>query len=126
MLVKVDRMSMANRLEARGRFLDRQLVEFCWRLPGRLKLNRREGKVVLKRSEKLYYPQALARVPKKGFNVPLELWFRRGVFRSENRRGSVFTDLIDWDGVQRLERAHTERRVDHAYVLYTLLVLKHF
>ena len=119
-------MSMANRLEARGRFLDRQLVEFCWRLPGRLKLNRREGKVVLKRSEKLYYPQALARVPKKGFNVPLELWFRRGVFRSENRRGSVFTDLIDWDGVQRLERAHTERRVDHAYVLYTLLVLKHF
>ena len=126
MLVKLDRMSMAHGLEARVPFLDRELVEFCWRLPDRLKLNRREGKVLLRRSEKPYYPQALARVPKKGFNVPLRLWFQHASFPSESRRGGVFTDLIDWDGVQRLERAYTERRADHAHVLYTLLVLKHF
>ena len=68
MLVKVDRMSMAHGLEVRVPFLDKDLVEFCWRLPAAMK-RRRRGKYILRRSIAEEYPAALARRPKSGFNM---------------------------------------------------------
>lgn len=69
MLAKVDRMSMAHGLEVRVPLLDRELVEFCWRLPEEMKLRGRRGKHVLRRAIAGAYPPALRRRPKSGFNL---------------------------------------------------------
>jgi len=69
MLVKVDRMSMAHSLEVRVPFLDKDLVEFCWRLPVELKRDNGLGKIVLRRAIADPYPDELARRPKSGFNM---------------------------------------------------------
>ena len=68
-------------LEARVPYLDLELVEFCWRLPTSLKMNSKQGNVLLRNCERGHHPETLARVPKKGFNMPLASWFRKDIFR---------------------------------------------
>ncbi|MBF0363755.1 MAG: asparagine synthase (glutamine-hydrolyzing) [Oligoflexia bacterium] len=69
MLVKVDRMSMANGLEVRVPFLDVDLVEFCWQLPDHLKINNGQQKYILCKMISDQYPNTLKKRPKSGFNV---------------------------------------------------------
>ena len=75
------RADKAHGLEARVPYLDLELVEFCWRLPTSLKMNSKQGNVLLRNCERGHYPETLARVPKKGFNMPLASWFRKDIFR---------------------------------------------
>ena len=76
MLTKVDRMSMANSLEVRVPFLDHEVVELAFSLPGGSKINGKMRKRVLQDAYKDMLPNALYNRPKKGFEVPLLKWFR--------------------------------------------------
>jgi asparagine synthase (glutamine-hydrolysing) len=80
MLVKLDRMSMANSLEARSPLLDHVLYEFVGGLPSTLKLNGNVHKVIFKRmaTKKGLVSDRIALRPKVGFGVPLEKWFGSG------------------------------------------------
>jgi asparagine synthase (glutamine-hydrolysing) len=75
-LVKVDRASMAVALEVRAPLLDHRVMEFAWRLPLALKLNKGRGKLVLRKVLSRYVPEALFERPKTGFAVPLYRWLR--------------------------------------------------
>lgn len=71
MLVKVDRMSMAHGLEVRVPLLDKELVEFAWRLPTHMKIRSGHiGKYILRRVIEREYPAPLKKRHKRGFNVP--------------------------------------------------------
>ncbi len=75
-LVKVDRASMAVALEVRAPLLDHRVMEFAWRLPLALKLNKGRGKLVLRKVLTRYVPEALFERPKTGFAVPIYRWLR--------------------------------------------------
>ncbi|MBX3205822.1 MAG: asparagine synthase (glutamine-hydrolyzing) [Labilithrix sp.] len=75
MLVKVDRASMANRLEARVPFLDHRVVEFGVGLPERYALGV-SGKRVLRALHERTFGSRLAKRKKMGFGVPVEKWLR--------------------------------------------------
>lgn len=75
-LVKVDRMSMANSLETRAPILDYRVVEYAATIPANLKLRDKESKYILKKTmERLLTDETLYR-KKMGFSVPLANWFR--------------------------------------------------
>jgi asparagine synthase (glutamine-hydrolysing) len=76
MLVKADRMSMANSLEVRSPFLDKELVEYVFSLPGHLKIGTFRGKKLLKDSFHNRLPKWSMSLPKKGFEVPINDWLR--------------------------------------------------
>ncbi|MEX2233907.1 MAG: asparagine synthase (glutamine-hydrolyzing) [Cyclobacteriaceae bacterium] len=76
MLVKADMMSMAHGLEIRSPFLDYQLVNFVFGLPGRFKIKNNRRKRILQDTFRDLLPAALYNRPKKGFEVPLLKWFR--------------------------------------------------
>jgi asparagine synthase (glutamine-hydrolysing) len=76
LLVKADRCTMANSLEARSPFLDRELVEYVAALPDRLKLRGRHTKVILREAFADLLPPTIQRRGKMGFGVPLDAWFR--------------------------------------------------
>ncbi len=77
LLARGDKMTMAASLEARVPLLDHKLVEFAARLPSQLKIKRLARKYLLKRvSQAWVTPQILTR-KKRGFPVPLSLWFRK-------------------------------------------------
>jgi asparagine synthase (glutamine-hydrolysing) len=75
-LVKVDRMSMANSLEVRAPMLDHVFMEFVATIPSRLKLQGQEKKYILKKALAPYLPSEILYRPKHGFEVPLDRWFR--------------------------------------------------
>jgi asparagine synthase (glutamine-hydrolysing) len=75
-LTKVDRMSMAHSLEVRPPLLDHRLVEFAARIPPELQLRNGETKSLFKRALAGLLPEQTIRRPKRGFAIPLGLWFR--------------------------------------------------
>jgi asparagine synthase (glutamine-hydrolysing) len=78
-LTKVDRATMAVGLESRAPFLAESVVKFAWSLPVQLKVNRRQGKLVLRNALAKYLPPELCNREKMGFSVPLDSWLRGGL-----------------------------------------------
>ncbi|WP_431135825.1 asparagine synthase (glutamine-hydrolyzing) [Psychroserpens mesophilus] len=74
-LVKVDRASMANSLEVRVPFLDKESVDFSWRLDSKF-LKHKILKKTLKDSLQEFIPERLLNKKKMGFSVPLDGWLR--------------------------------------------------
>ena len=87
-LVKVDRMSMANSLETRAPLLDYRVVEYAATIPSRLKLKGKEKKYILKKTFSNLLPSDVLYRKKMGFSVPLAQWLRQEIFHYAN---SIFT-----------------------------------
>ena len=127
-LTKVDRMSMANSLEARVPLLDHRLVEFACALPVDLRMRGGAGKYLLKRALQGRIPADLLTRPKQGFGVPLEAWFSgsiRGFFRDQIGDARRLGELgIARDVVQRLHQLFEDTgRRDYCDRLWALVVL---
>ena len=76
MLERGDRMTMAEGLEMRPPFLDRDLVRFGLALPPRLKVRGRVSKWIARQWGADMLPATIAGRRKLGFRVPLADWFR--------------------------------------------------
>jgi asparagine synthase (glutamine-hydrolysing) len=70
-----DRMAMAHSVEGRFPFLDVRLVEFCNRLPARLKLRGLREKWLLKQAAQPWLPDAIRRRPKRPYRAPVHRSF---------------------------------------------------
>ncbi len=77
MLVKLDRHSMANSIELRSPFLDKDLVNLAFNIPSKKKIGLLQGKLILKECYKDNFPDWYFKMPKKGFEVPLSNWLRK-------------------------------------------------
>lgn len=75
MLVKADRMAMANSLEVRIPFLDKDFAEFCIQLPENLKLDSNNDKIILRESMQNYWTENIKNRGKQGFGSSVENWF---------------------------------------------------
>ncbi len=71
-----DFMSMAHGMELRVPFLDRALVEACFRIPGNQKLQGDRPKSLLLASLGVELPSEIVNRPKRGFTLPFERWLR--------------------------------------------------
>jgi len=78
-LVKIDRATMANSLEARVPLLDHRLLEFLARVPVNYKINGKTSKWILREAIKDWLPPRFLDRPKHGFAVPLAYWFRNNL-----------------------------------------------
>jgi asparagine synthase (glutamine-hydrolysing) len=76
LLVKVDRMSMANSLEIRVPFLDYTFVEFAASIPNSLKLKGMTTKHILKKGDGEEASAEILERKKIGFDIPLGPWLR--------------------------------------------------
>lgn len=76
MLLKVDRMSMLNSIETRVPFLNKNVIELAARIPSKYKIHKSKLKMVLKDTFDDIIPEESLRSSKKGFEIPLDIWFR--------------------------------------------------
>jgi asparagine synthase (glutamine-hydrolysing) len=128
LLVKTDRMTMANSLEARSPLLDTSLIEELASFPASMKVSPLGLKRLLRRAMRDRLPKEILRRRKHGFGVPVGRWFRnelRAPFHdlvlSERAHSS---HLLRRDGVSALFAEHLYGRVDHGPKLWALLTLE--
>jgi asparagine synthase (glutamine-hydrolysing) len=125
LLVKADRCTMANSLEARSPFLDRELIEFAARLPDDLKLRGRHTKVILREAFADLLPPAINRRGKMGFGVPVGAWFR-GQLRDYVRDrllapNARYRDMLSGPFVETLVHDHLSGKRHVGPQLWTLI-----
>jgi asparagine synthase (glutamine-hydrolysing) len=76
LLIKADRMTMANSVELRVPLLDHKILEFAASLPRQLKLHGLTTKYIAKKALRTRVPEEILERKKVGFPVPYENWMR--------------------------------------------------
>jgi asparagine synthase (glutamine-hydrolysing) len=127
LLMRVDKITMANSVEARVPFLDHELVAYAMSLPVNLKIKGASGKHILKRALEKVLPEDLLYRPKRGFGAPIREWFRGA---SGEELGSLITnsslrnrELFDYKFIERLLDEHRRGARDWSFHLWALLNL---
>ena len=106
MLMKSDRMAMANSLEVRTPFLDKDFAEFCIQLPDNLKLDSNNDKIILRETMQKYWTETIRNRDKQGFGSSVETWFEEESLMNlsddllKNSSNKVF-DVIDFKTTQK-------------------------
>jgi asparagine synthase (glutamine-hydrolysing) len=128
LLVKVDRVSMANSLEVRVPYLDHRLVEFIYSLPPDFKLNHLQTKYILKRCMKGTLPAKVIRRKKKGFGMPVAFWcqnelkdFLLDVFSKDK---IVREGFFNFPYINELLHQHFTSRKDNRKQIWSLLMFE--
>jgi asparagine synthase (glutamine-hydrolysing) len=127
-LTKVDRMTMANSIEARVPLLDHELIELVAGMPSGLKMKGTETKYILKKAMEGTVPNTILYREKQGFGVPVSDWI------NDQLRDRINDDLTDRRTVERgyfdqeyigtLLKEHSTGRRDHSNTLWMLWMLE--
>lgn len=127
LLMRVDKLTMANAIEARVPFLDHELVELAMGMPDDEKIRVDVGKHVLKRAVSDLLPADLIWRPKQGFGTPVSDWFRGplGDELSQRLESSAIHDLgyLDRGEIRKLVDLHRSGRAERSFQLWNLLNL---
>lgn len=75
-LLKADKMSMANSLEVRVPFLDKEVFEVARHIQPDYRVNREATKYAFRMAAKDYLPEEVASKKKLGFPVPTRVWLK--------------------------------------------------
>ncbi len=128
-LVKADKMTMANSLELRVPFLDPEVFKVASRLPYREKINgqptKRTTKYALRKALEPIVPAHVLHRTKLGFPVPIRHWFVDGLLHDWAREMLATTQaghLIDVPAVGRMLTEHAAGASDHSRRLWTVLI----
>lgn len=127
-LTKVDRMTMANSLEARSPLLDQDVIDFAATIPSHLKLKGAETKYILKKTMEDLIPTDILYREKQGFGVPIEEWINnelssriRETLLSSN---SISRGYFNKTYIETIYTEHGTGRRDNSHKLWTLFMFE--
>ena len=127
-LLKADRMSMANSLELRVPFLDKEVFKVASSLPTKLRCNMHNTKYAMRKAAVRHMPEATAEKEKLGFPVPTRVWLRdekyynvvKTKFKGKTAEKFFNTDvLVSWLDSHFSGKEDNSRRV---WTIYVFLV----
>jgi asparagine synthase (glutamine-hydrolysing) len=128
LLVKTDRMSMANGLEVRCPFLDTALVEWTASLPDAMKIHRGTLKYILRQAYRHLVPRPILSRSKMGFGVPLGAWMRKELREYSHDLllgpSALTGTLMERGPLEALLREHNACLRDHGQRIWCLLCLE--
>ena len=112
LLIKADKMTMANSLELRVPLLDHRLLEFAASLPPHYKLKGFNLKYIWKKALSKRVPNRILKRKKAGFPVPYEFWLRNN-FKDQIRdiltdRKTIERGYFQKTAIERLINANTD------------------
>ena len=127
LLIKADKMTMANSIELRVPLLDHKLMEFAASLPVDFKVHGATTKYILKKTLQGRVPREILNRKKTGFPVPYEAWLRSDL------SGWVHDILLDRETLARgyFQRTGVENLLSenahfgvHSKEIFDLVVLE--
>lgn len=127
-LLKADKMSMANSLELRVPFLDKEVMALAQRIPKRFRVTKENTKFAMRKAALRACPPLTANKKKLGFPVPIRVWLKedeyfnkvKAAFESENAK-----KFFNSDKLVSLLCDHRDSKYDYSrkiWTVYTFLV----
>lgn len=127
-LLKADKMSMANSLELRVPFLDKEVMALAQRIPKRFRVTKENTKFAMRKAALRACPPLTANKKKLGFPVPIRVWLKedeyfnkvKAAFESENAK-----KFFNSDKLVSLLCDHRDGKYDYSrkiWTVYTFLV----
>ncbi|QYB05172.1 asparagine synthase (glutamine-hydrolyzing) [Rhodococcus sp. USK10] len=124
-LVKADKMTMANSLELRVPFLDPEVFEVASRVPLDQKITKSTTKYALRQALEGIVPGHVLHRAKLGFPVPLRHWLRGTElfdWAHEQIAASGTDHLLDKAAIAKMLNDHRDGVSDHSRRLWTVLI----
>ncbi|MDD4698696.1 MAG: asparagine synthase (glutamine-hydrolyzing) [Oscillospiraceae bacterium] len=127
-LLKADRMSMANSLEVRVPYLDRRVMELAAQIPWKLRVSPTNTKMALRKAASESLPEFTAQKPKLGFPVPIRVWLKQDKYYNmvrdtfNSKAGKLF---FNTDQLLKLLDDHKNCKKDNSrkiWTVYTFLI----
>lgn len=123
-LVKADKMTMANSLELRVPYLDHHVFEFASTIPTKYKIQGKMTKVTLRQAFADIVPPAAVNRPKRGFPVPTRVWLRGPLAKDVAALldDPALDEFFDRSFIRKLLADHLEGRADNSRKIWTLVI----
>ncbi|TDP96098.1 asparagine synthase (glutamine-hydrolyzing) [Labedaea rhizosphaerae] len=123
-LVKADKMTMANSLELRVPFLDPEVFKIASRIPIDERITKETTKYALRQAMKRIVPAHVLNRRKLGFPVPIRHWLKAEMYdwARDIIIKSQTDELLDKQAILRMLDDHRDGNVDHSRRIWALLV----
>lgn len=127
-LVKADRMSMANSLELRVPFLDKEMLKVALSIPTKYRISKEQTKIALRGAALKQVPEKTASMPKTGFLTPLNDWLKRDKFYNmvkEAFTSDIAKQFFDCDYIVALLDSHKsgkEKNMKRIWSVYSFIL----
>ncbi len=127
-LVKADRMSMANSLELRVPFLDKEMLKVALQIPSKFRVSKEKTKIALRGAAAKQLPEETASMKKLGFPTPLNDWLKRDKFYNQVKdkfEGEVAKKFFNQKYILNLLEEHKESakfNMKKIWSIYTFIV----
>ncbi len=123
-LVKADKVTMANSLELRVPFLDAEVFKVAAKIPSEEKITKDTTKYALRQALRDIVPEHVLNRRKLGFPVPIRLWLREEMYDWARQiiLRSQTDEEIDKTAVMKLLEEHRAGTLDHSRRIWALLV----
>ena len=124
-LMKGDKMGMANSLEVRVPFLDKNVMKLAETLPLEYKVNAPKTKIALRAAADRVIQKKTADKKKLGFPIPIRVWLREEQYYNRvkeifnSKEAAEFFDLVY---LNRLLEEHKNKKHDNSRKIWTVYI----
>ena len=120
-LLKADKMSMANSLEVRVPYLDRILIDYARELPTKYKIKNDQTKYAFRRVANEVLESKFADKKKLGFPVPIREWIKEDdIYSKIKETFSRSSEFFKVDKITKLLDEHKEGKKDNSRKIWTI------
>jgi len=126
-LMKSDKMNMANSVEGRMPFLDKNIIEFCFCIPPKLKIKKGIEKYVLRRSVANLLPKEILFRSKQGFGTTAGDWMENElgeVVIQKISEGKLLNQVLKNDKKKEIQELFEKEIKQNQSKIWTLFVLE--
>ena len=128
LLIKADKITMANSLELRVPLLDHKVLEFAAILPDSYKVNGFTTKYILKKVFDGRVPKEILKRKKSGFPVPVQTWLAHDLKDFTHDllldRKTLQRGYFEQPAMEQLLAAHGSKSADHSLEIFSLITLE--
>lgn len=122
-LLKADKMSMANSLEVRVPFLDKEVFKVASKIPSDYRVNKQATKYVFRMASKEYLPEMVSSKKKLGFPVPIRVWLKEDKFYNKVKESfcsDVAKKYFNTDKIVAYLDNHKQGKGDFSRKIWTI------
>ncbi|MFI3230562.1 MAG: asparagine synthase (glutamine-hydrolyzing) [bacterium] len=122
-LLKADKMSMANSLEVRVPFLDKEVFKVASKIPDDYRVNKQATKYIFRTVAKSYLPEEVSTKKKLGFPVPIRVWLKEDEFFNRVKTAFNSSTAQEYFNTQKITsylENHRENKGDFSRKIWTI------